>query len=319
MSKFGNALKGAYYTTVNAAKNNSHTIFAVVGVVSMAAGAVFAVKESYKAHEVIEEAKEKFAEIKEAEEKHSDVYSHEDCIRDKTLVCRNAAIGLGKTIGPVALLEAAGAFFVFKGNSSACKKIAGLAADAEGLRRAFKAYREHVIEDQGERKDSEYMFGKNAQEEHRLKVTEIENDNTVDPDKEIVDKSLDRAGLSPYARFVYHIKGREHLKENPYYLMKFLREVEDDANTLLRCHRKLTLNEVYRLVGEEESVAGAYVGWTYDPNGMNPNGDNHVDLGLDKAFNDRFAQCIEPVAIIDPNVDMVPLTSSKSLAYKRQY
>lgn len=67
--------------------------------------------------------------------------------------------------------------------------------------------------------------------------------------------------------------------------MMFLKSVQDFANDELRAQGYLTLNEVYKLLGFEQTEEGALSGWTKDA---------FVDFGLSEgpielAFNTNSA------------------------------
>lgn len=66
-------------------------------------------------------------------------------------------------------------------------------------------------------------------------------------------------------------KSNPNWSEVPGQNMLFLQSVQDFANETLREQEFLTLNEVYKLLGFEQTEEGALVGWTKDA---------YVDFGL---------------------------------------
>ena len=78
------------------------------------------------------------------------------------------------------------------------------------------------------------------------------------------------------------------------------------ANDLLKARGRLFLNEVYRMLGIDETKAGQVVGWVYNPD--NPTGDNFVDFGIYNMQRERvraFVNGYEPNILLDFNVDGV--------------
>ena len=81
---------------------------------------------------------------------------------------------------------------------------------------------------------------------------------------------------------------------------------ETFANDLLKARGRLFLNEVYRMLGIDETKAGQVVGWVYNPD--NPTGDNFVDFGIYNMQRERvraFVNGYEPNILLDFNVDGV--------------
>ena len=68
--------------------------------------------------------------------------------------------------------------------------------------------------------------------------------------------------------------------------MRACTNLQNYANDRLRLKGFLFLNEVYQMIGFEESKAGQIVGWVYDKN--NPEMQDIVDFGIFTSDNSRF-------------------------------
>ena len=86
----------------------------------------------------------------------------------------------------------------------------------------------------------------------------------------------------------------------------FLKSEQNYANDRLKARGYLFLNEVYERLGIPPTKAGQIVGWVYDPNNPNHNGDNYVDFGLYNIHKEKtrdFVNGYEEVILLDFNVD----------------
>ena len=89
------------------------------------------------------------------------------------------------------------------------------------------------------------------------------------------------------------------------YNMAFLRAQQQRANDILRSRGFLFLNEVYRMLGLKETVAGQCVGWVYDRSESTV-GDNYVDFNIteiEKEIQENPDEEPERVILLDFNVD----------------
>lgn len=154
-----------------------------------------------------------------------------------------------------------------------------------GVSEAFRAYRDRVVEKEGEEADKEYMGPKTTTEV----VTDEEGN--VQEQKVVVMNNH----LSIYARLFD--AGNENWSKNAEMNMAFLKSQQIVANTMLHDRGFLFLNEVYDLLDIPRSEAGQYVGWV---EGM---GDDFVDFGLYTVENKNATDGFEPAIWLDFNVD----------------
>ena len=137
-------------------------------------------------------------------------------------------------------------------------------------------------------------------------IITIENDNCESVSVEVNDKRTEKENhifddevVSPYARFFD--------SNNPYWQkvlpnnLWFLKAQEHLASDILAVRGYLFLNEVYGMLGMEQTKAGQLVGWVYDKE--NPIGDNYVDFNIYSEHNVNFVNGYDRVPLLDFNVD----------------
>ena len=81
----------------------------------------------------------------------------------------------------------------------------------------------------------------------------------------------------------------------------FLRSQEAYANEKLKAKGYLFLNEVYSMLGIQETKAGQMIGWVYDPEV-----EHKIDFGIYDLYRDsnrRFVNGVERSILLDFNVD----------------
>ncbi len=95
-------------------------------------------------------------------------------------------------------------------------------------------------------------------------------------------------------------------EKDPEYNLMFLRAQQAHANDILKAKGYLFLNEVYRMLGIPETRAGQVVGWRYDPNNCDHDGDNYVDFNIMDVHSQKamdFVNGYERAILLDFNVD----------------
>ena len=131
-----------------------------------------------------------------------------------------------------------------------------------------------------------------------------ENGNEVTETVKVMDGTDDPNSYSDYARFFD--ESCAAWQNDAEYNLTFLKAQQQYANDLLKARGRLFLNEVYRMLGIDETKAGQVVGWVYNPD--NPTGDNFVDFGIYNMQRERvraFVNGYEPNILLDFNVDGV--------------
>ncbi len=304
-------LNRAFATTRMFATKHSPEILIVSGTASMVAGTIVACKATLKAKAVLEE-KDGFIEsralIKRAKEECSEEeYSKQDYVTDLVGTYGRAVMSMAKLYLPAAVLIGLGIASIFASNNIMRKRCASLSAAYVAIDTAFKNYRKKVVEKYGEDIDKEIRYG--------IKKTEIEvkeKDPKTGKEKTVKKQvqSFELGDYSPYARFFDETcpgyQKDEYGRPMTDYNLFWLKAREREANLRLRTQGFLFLNDVYKMLGIEPSIAGQSVGWihTYEED-EETEGDNCISFGIYKANreNSRFIEGIEEVLLLDFNVD----------------
>lgn len=285
-------------------KKRSPEILIVAGVVGVVTSAVMACKATTKIGDILEESKTQMDAIR----KYSDdadmaeKYTPEDAKKDTAVVYIQTGVKLVKLYAPAVTLGMLSLVGILASNNILRQRYTAVAAAYSAVDRGFKEYRSRVVERFGERVDHELK--------HNIKAVEIEETTTDEKGKEkkvkktidVVDDGPD--GYSPYAKF-FDETSRCWEKDSDYNLM-FLKSQQQYANDKLKANGFLFLNEVYEALDIPKTKAGQIVGWVYDPDNPEHNGDNYVDFGImdvNRPKNRDFVNGYERAILLDFNVD----------------
>lgn len=132
-----------------------------------------------------------------------------------------------------------------------------LAAALTVVERSFEAYRQRVIAKYGEAEDRELRFGKNPSESVRNEEGEIVTSDDGEP---LIEGNSEAVSL--YAR--YFDKHNYNWHPNKNLNDAFISSKLNTANAVLRNNGYLFLNDVYKLLGFDETPEGQVVGWLWD-------------------------------------------------------
>lgn len=286
-------------------RKHSPEILMVAGVVGTVTSAVMACKATLKVDEVVEETKETIDKIHTATEKGKTEsgldYSAEDSKKDLTIVYAQTGLKFVKLYAPAVILGTLSITSILASNNILRKRNIALGAAYAAIDKSFKEYRGRVIERFGEAVDRELKYNIKSQ-----KIEEVVTDPETGKEKkvkstvDVIDPNL----YSEYARFFDD--GCKGWEKNAEYNLMFLRATQNYANDLLRSRGYLFLNDVYDMLGIERTKAGQIVGWVYDPDNPDHNGDNYVDFGIYDMRKPKardFVNGYERVILLDFNVD----------------
>ena len=281
---------------------HSPEILAGVGVVGVVGSLVLACKATTKLSDVLEESKEQLDKIKEvaADPAYEEKYSQDDAKKDTTITYVQTAMKVTKLYAPSVILCASSLGCLLASNNILKKRNAALSAAYMTVDKSFKEYRKRVADRFGEEVEKEIRYNIKAEE-----ITKVdENGNEVTETVKIMDGTDDPNSYSDYARFFD--ESCAAWQNDAEYNLTFLKAQQQYANDLLKARGRLFLNEVYRMLGIDETKAGQVVGWVYNPD--NPTGDNFVDFGIYNMQRERvraFVNGYEPNILLDFNVDGV--------------
>ena len=283
-------------------KKHSPEILVVGGVVGLVASGVMACKATTKLSAILDDSKEQielFDKVAANPEMVNEEYTVEDAEKDKKIVKVQTAVKVAKLYAPSIAVGVVSIGAIFASNNIMRKRNVALGAAYATVDRAFKDYRNRVVDRFGEELDKELRY--NLKTKEVKETVEDENGKKKTVKKNI--KYMDSPMPSEFA--VIYDDGCAGWTKDPEDNKFFLIQQQRYANERLKRRGYLSLNEVYELLGFPSTKAGQVVGWLYDCKDPNYKGDNFVDFGLynvDCEPNRDFVNGYERNIILDFNV-----------------
>lgn len=283
-------------------KKHSPEILVVGGVVGLVTSGVMACKATTKLSTILDDSKEQielFDKVAANPEMVNEEYTVEDAEKDKKIVKVQTAVKVAKLYAPSIAVGVVSIGAIFASNNIMRKRNVALGAAYATVDRAFKDYRNRVVDRFGEELDKELRYNLKTKE---VKET-IEDENGKKKTVKRNIKYMDSAMPSEFA--VIYDDGCAGWTKDPEDNKFFLIQQQRYANERLKRRGYLSLNEVYELLGFPSTKAGQVVGWLYDCKDPNYKGDNFVDFGLynvDCEPNRDFVNGYERNIILDFNV-----------------
>lgn len=301
-SKFFSKMAVAANKAIFKTRQHSPEICMIVGVVGTVGSAIWACVATRKLDNVMEDSHKKLdsvhEDIKAIEDGEESEYTMKDCKKSLTTIYMQAGWELTKLYGPSILLGALSIGSIVTSNRILRQRNAALATAYMTVNKSFKEYRNRVVEKFGKEVDQELRY--NIQ--HNTMETVVQNEDgtqtVVTEEYDVIDPNT----LSPYAR-IYEC-GNTGWDDDPEQTLWFLRQQQNWANDKLKDQGYLYLNDVFKMLGFQQTKIGHEVGWIYDE--KNPNGDNFVDFGIFDVNNSatrRFVNGYEKAVVLDFNVD----------------
>lgn len=281
-------------------KKHSPEILAVAGVVGIVTSTVMACKATTKVNDIVDEAKETIDKIHDSVGKglhtsDGEEYTEEVANKDLAIVYVQTGWKFVKLYGPAVALGVASIGCMVGSNHILRKRNVALAAAFKAVDTSFKEYRGRVIDRFGEDFDREMRFGIKAKEVEETVVDENGKETTVTKTVNVVDPNV--------AHDIYSIvwqEGNEGWTKSPELNKFFLIQTQNQANDKLRLQGKLSLNDVYDMLGAPRTKYGQFAGWVYSEDCSL--GDNFVDFGLfDVNTPCDLVNCLERSVVIDFN------------------
>lgn len=288
--------KGASILIFKTKKNSPAILMATAGITGVAT-IVSTVKATMKLEDILDEHQEKmdlinstYEEVKANDERNEAgevLYSEDDMKKDTAKMYIRTCGKICKLYLPTLALSAITVGCVLTSHKIMKKRNLALLAAYRELHEAYSNYRKKVVKKYGKDADTEVIFDG------------VERETEVDKDGKVVSiVGNDRSTCSSYARFFDATC--PDFKKNPEYNRIFIEQTQQMFNDKLHSKGNVFLNEVYDALGFERTSAGAIVGWV-----DGGDGDNFIDFGIYEDRNRRFVNGIEPVVLLDFNVDGV--------------
>lgn len=258
---------------------HSPAICLVTSLVSGAATVVLACYETTKAGDILDKHKEEMDKIDKAIEVSSDEeYTEKDIKKDRIIVARNTTIGMARLYLPAILTGALSVVSALAGFRILRTRYVGATAALAAEQALFGKYRGRVIEDQGVEKDQQYLYGTKI-EKGAIEETVVDpktgKEKTVKKDKEVIDIDVDMQTCQIAVFGEKNPDGTTNYNwdENPDISLTYLRMKQQWFNDRLPHRKFISLNEVRKELGLNQTKAGQFVGWTYRPG-------RYVNFGL---------------------------------------
>lgn len=263
------------------------------GLICIGVGVVLACKETLVVDEILDEHEERRSKIEEfhetaKEEDSSITYTEQNYQHDKFVLTIQTGVKILRNYAPSIAFLGVGVACIVSSYGIMKKRNVALVAAYNAVDTAFKAYRQRVVEDQGEEADVRYMYG--VQQEEREVTKEDGTTETA---------MVPTAVHSQYARWFDECSC--WYSPVPSANLMFLRGIQKQMFTKLRLNRHLFLNEAYDALDIPRSPEGQAVGWIYDPN----KGEEQLDFHIYDAFYDgarKFVNGAEKAILLDFNV-----------------
>jgi hypothetical protein len=294
-----NAVSTRVARTVLLSQKNSPSILFVGGIVGVVATTVAASRATLHLEEVIDKTasdREKMEGLWDDNKfKRPEVrdYSEKQYKQDKAVLWVRGVGDIARLYAPTVVLGAISIGMLTKSHNILTQRNAGLTAAYAAVDKAFRQYRQRVVEELGEEKDREFRHGS----ESRTVVVEDKNG----PKKEKVKSFKD--GGSMYSAI--WDESNPNWSHHPEVNVMFLRTAQKYATDRLRANGHLFLNDVRRELGLEDTSLGAQVGWLWGPG--QDEGDGYVDFGIfDSPDMNRLFDFVtgrEGGILLDFNVD----------------
>lgn len=272
------------------AKVKSPTILFAGGVIAGVGTVVLACRATLKVEdEVFAPMERGFRDLKHLKENGN--YSHKEIRHDRAAILVRGTSKMVGLYGPAFVLGVTSIACLTQSHRILTKRNVALTAAYSVLEKGFEDYRGRVRSEFGEDKDREFRHGVDTVEE-----TVVDKNG-----KQKTKKVKVAAGESMYARFFN--EDNPNWKTTPEYNVMFLRQVQNYVNDRLRSKGYISLNDVYKELGFEETTAGQMVGWVW----KRADGDGYIDFGIfDENKTDQFYDFIvgrEGSILLDFNVD----------------
>lgn len=274
-------LKNALSVFKTKAKANSPRICLVAGIIAGAGAIVLTAKAGMDTHRILDERKARIHENEEAFENQGfeEPYTEEDLVADNKVENKRAILQLMKTYAPAVGLYLVSMILIVEGQKVLEKRNSALSTAVAAGQAAMAGYRNRVASFVGEETENDIYNGA------RKVKKEVVNEETgeVEVEEEIVmDKPTNYFSrcFDEYNPF---------WKKNSFDNRVFLTDVNRYLNEMLVArasgHDKIgfvTLNEVYKALGFEETPEGMILGWYYIPGAH----ETTIEFGLNNTMDE---------------------------------
>lgn len=262
----------------NGLKEHSPEILLVAGVGGFIYSTYLACKATTKVSEILKDTEEQLKAVDDVLDSpaYMDTYTEETADNDRKIIKTKSIVAIVKAYAPSIIVGTLSAIAVFSSNDIMRKRNLGLAAAYATLDTGFREYRQRVVDRFGEDIDKELRYNM-----HDVKISETVEDEDGKKKKvkktvKVVDPNLN----SMYA--VYFDDTCKGWTDDPERNRMQLRAIQNTADYQLKAYGVLLLNDVYKMLGYPQTIAGRHVGWVMkDDFYAGPSEDDgFVDFGI---------------------------------------
>lgn len=286
-----NALTSKVGKKLLLAQKHTPTILFAAGIIGVVATAVLASRATLKLDDILDEHEDQIDMIKGASPAG---YSEQDRKQDLIVTYIRTSSKVAKIYAPAVIVGLASIAALTGSHVVLNRRNVALTAAYAAVDKAFRQYRDRVLEEYGYDKDQELRYG--------YEEREIVEETKQGPKTTMVKKvSINSASM--YAK--WFDEGNPNWEPSAGRNMMFLRMQQQFANDKLHMNGYLFLNDVYEMLGMKRTSEGQAVGWVLDGG----NSDNFVDFGFEGKQNQEgvrdFINGWNKALLLDFNVDGV--------------
>lgn len=285
-------------------QKHSPKILFAVGVTAVVGGAVMACRATLQLEEVLDKAEANAGRLVKIRNNAAYGKTEEELAElDKLAVHSKAkvALDIAKLYAPAVALGLIGIGALTGSHVVLSKRNTSVLAAYAALDRAYKQYRQNVVEEFGVDTDRKFVVGtENIETQERM----ADGKTKVDTKTVVTGKK----GASPYAVCFDESSGK--FTREPGMNPVVVGMMQQWANDKLRSRGHLFLNEVLDMLELPRTKAGAVVGWVYRNDSEPKTGDNYVSFGAwdnEDEQTESFIAGHEKAIWLDFNVDGVIL------------
>lgn len=288
-------------------KENGPDILMYGGLVGAMGSTFLASRASYKLVPKVEQFKSRFDAVEYAliDETRDDNYTVEDAKKDRYIITVQSVVDVAKLYAPAVILGTVSVGCILKSHNMLKQQVVSLTAAYTTLAVGFSAYQERVAAKYGEEQELAIRYGTTTELFEGTEINEKGKEKSVTKEVQVIDEN---AKTGPYSDFF--MQGNDNWEKDQSYNLMFLTSRQQYANDLLKMHKKVYLNDVRKLVGLPITDDGQMVGWIYDPENPEHNGDNYIDFGIKELtlkqqfdMDADYRNPKEPVILLTFNVD----------------
>jgi len=242
-------------------KKKSPEIALTIAVVGSIAALICGCRATTKLPEILEDAEDDLNKIKEKDNpEYLEKYPDTNIKRETTIAYAKTGLKIARLYAPTVALEAIALGGMFKTHHILTKRNMALAAYAATVNENFDEYRKRIAAKFGDEAERQAFLNSTTETVEKTVVDENGKEKKKKEKVEVTDPNVS----SPFVR--YFTKDNPNWEGNQLLDENFVSGIEGIMNARLNVYGHVVLNEVYRMLGFDDTKMGMIVGWVKDPN-----------------------------------------------------